>query len=437
MSDFEEREDAESRSPSDALQDSLEELSRLADSLVDGLADEIPDDPPQEAAPRTENASGESMHRALVDLDELDEIDSPRKQVELELEGDRGDDIDAHLDALFGDGGGMAEPAAEPEPDDDLGAIDLVEPVEATSPIELSDSTDMADAVDEAEPEPIPDPPADEIRVDFYDAQLNKPAVRDEIEAEAEEAIESVQASARTETEVTTAPEVVAGSSRTAIWVVAAVLLLGITAGVWAFLSGALDGLIGKTATTASTGRADVDRLARPAQTESLKPLPVVAEPESVDPEPVVEPIQLPPKNDVPVETEPTIVPKAPVEPVAPAPAEVQIASIVPEPDVPEAELPSEIAVEVPRIVQPIPLNRIEPVYSARARTRGESGTVVLNILVNERGRVVRVVVDQGIPGSDLEAAAIDAVLRWNFRPGKEDGRPVRAWITERFVFEP
>ena len=49
----------------------------------------------------------------------------------------------------------------------------------------------------------------------------------------------------------------------------------------------------------------------------------------------------------------------------------------------------------------------------------------------------MRVVVDRGIPGSDLEAAAIDAVLRWDFRPAKEDGRPIRAWVTERFVFEP
>jgi protein TonB len=62
---------------------------------------------------------------------------------------------------------------------------------------------------------------------------------------------------------------------------------------------------------------------------------------------------------------------------------------------------------------------------------------VVLNVLVNESGRVVRVVVDEGIPGSPLEAAAIDAVLRWEYRPGTENGSPVRAWVTETFVFEP
>ena len=99
MSDFENRDDGGSRRPSDALQDSLEELSRLADTLVDGLSDELPDDAPDEAAPRAESAGGESLHQALVDLDQLDAIDSPQKPVEVELEGDRGHDIDAHLDA--------------------------------------------------------------------------------------------------------------------------------------------------------------------------------------------------------------------------------------------------------------------------------------------------------------------------------------------------
>jgi len=473
MSDSENRENDGSRRPSDALQDSLEELSRLADTLVDGLADEFPDDVPEEAAPPAESARGESLHQALVDLDELDEIDAPQKQVEVELEGDRGDDIDAHLDALFGDGGETAAPAVletaddptiESDPDDDLDVIEFVDSVEETTPIELPgpidavDDTDPEPFVETVEPDELPDlatdgepassTTADEIRVDFYDAQMNRPSLRDELETEAEEAIDTVQASAKAETEVLAEPEAPVDSSRSALWAVAAILLFGLTAGVWALLSGSLDGLIGKTAATAagapsgettSTGPANVDRLARPAHTESLMPLPVAAKPEpvAVVPEPVAvkpEPIAVKPE---PVAVKPEPVAAVIPEPIAPEPAEVQLASIVPETNVPEAELPSEIAVEVPRIVQPIPLERIEPVYSARARARGESGTVVLNILVNEQGRVVRVVVDQGIPGSDLEAAAIDAVLRWDFRPAKEDGRPIRAWVTERFVFEP
>jgi TonB family protein len=82
-------------------------------------------------------------------------------------------------------------------------------------------------------------------------------------------------------------------------------------------------------------------------------------------------------------------------------------------------------------------LTRQEPIYPPRARKRGEGGIVELKVLVNEQGRVVRVVVEQGLPGSELEARAIDAALRSTYRPATEAGQPVRAWVTERFVFEP
>jgi protein TonB len=82
-------------------------------------------------------------------------------------------------------------------------------------------------------------------------------------------------------------------------------------------------------------------------------------------------------------------------------------------------------------------IERHEPAYPESARKSGVGGTIVLKILVDESGRPVRVVVDQGIPGSELESAAIHAVLRWKFRPGLENGRPTRSWITERFAFAP
>ena len=82
-------------------------------------------------------------------------------------------------------------------------------------------------------------------------------------------------------------------------------------------------------------------------------------------------------------------------------------------------------------------LSRSEPAYPERLRKRGDSGVVELRVLVNEQGRVIRVVVTQGIPGSELEALAVDAALRSTYSAGKDHGRPVRAWVTERFVFGP
>jgi len=61
---------------------------------------------------------------------------------------------------------------------------------------------------------------------------------------------------------------------------------------------------------------------------------------------------------------------------------------------------------------------------------------IVLRVLVSKTGRVSRVLIEEGIPGSSLEASAIDAALRSTYRPATENGEPVSAWAVERFVFE-
>jgi protein TonB len=93
--------------------------------------------------------------------------------------------------------------------------------------------------------------------------------------------------------------------------------------------------------------------------------------------------------------------------------------------------------VAAPVIRPPAVLERIEPEYPERARKRGDAGTIRLRVLVGVDGTVRRVVVESGIPGSELEARAIDAVLRSSYRPATEDGRPMEAWTTETFVFGP
>lgn len=125
---------------------------------------------------------------------------------------------------------------------------------------------------------------------------------------------------------------------------------------------------------------------------------------------------------------------KAPADPEP----EPMVASPTPAPArATEQPLPA----DPPRPVEPVLtppelIERIEATYPPKARKRGETGTVVLNVLVSETGRIIRVVVEEGVPGSELESAAVSAVLRWRYRPATEDGHPVRAWATARFVFE-
>lgn len=71
------------------------------------------------------------------------------------------------------------------------------------------------------------------------------------------------------------------------------------------------------------------------------------------------------------------------------------------------------------------------PVYPERARAMRVEGTVVVEILVSKTGVVQRVHVLRG--DSRLRMAAIDAVLRWRYKPYSQNGRPV-AVITQAQV---
>ena len=77
---------------------------------------------------------------------------------------------------------------------------------------------------------------------------------------------------------------------------------------------------------------------------------------------------------------------------------------------------------------------KIEPEYSDEARRAKVQGTVVLYLEVDEEGRPRNVHVQQGL-GLGLDAKAIDAVMRWKFRPGRRNGRPIatRAMVEVNF----
>jgi protein TonB len=154
--------------------------------------------------------------------------------------------------------------------------------------------------------------------------------------------------------------------------------------------------------------------------------------PTEPSPRPAPKPASRPPDttSKTPVARTPVPPPPAPTAKPEPDPIEPD-----PGPQVaagPTGPAPTEAELTPPRLV-----TRQEPVYPSRARKRGEGGVVELKVLVSEQGRVVRVVVEAGLPGSELEARAIDAALRSTYEPATEAGKSVRAWVTERFVFEP
>ena len=89
---------------------------------------------------------------------------------------------------------------------------------------------------------------------------------------------------------------------------------------------------------------------------------------------------------------------------------------------------------------QPTILHKEEPAYPKAARKAGETGMVVVRVLVDSTGSVVQTDIDRRKdqpPKPLLEAAAIAAALKCKFEPARENGRAIATWIALPFRFIP
>ncbi|MEO8026964.1 MAG: energy transducer TonB [Bryobacteraceae bacterium] len=77
----------------------------------------------------------------------------------------------------------------------------------------------------------------------------------------------------------------------------------------------------------------------------------------------------------------------------------------------------------------PAVLLKVEPEYSEEARKAKWQGTVVLAIVVDEKGHARDLKVIRSL-GLGLDQKAIEAVEKWRFKPGMKDGKPVPVQAT-------
>ncbi|HXI12538.1 MAG TPA: energy transducer TonB [Thermoanaerobaculia bacterium] len=75
-------------------------------------------------------------------------------------------------------------------------------------------------------------------------------------------------------------------------------------------------------------------------------------------------------------------------------------------------------------VTAPTVINRVEPVYTEIARKARVEGIVILEAIIEKDGTVRDVRTLKALP-MGLDAAAMDAVRRWKFKPGMLNGRPV------------
>jgi TonB family protein len=87
-----------------------------------------------------------------------------------------------------------------------------------------------------------------------------------------------------------------------------------------------------------------------------------------------------------------------------------------------------------PGVTPPRLIHKIEPEYSPEARADHVQGTVILQLVVNEKGRPADISVISPL-GFGLDEQAQDAVAKWEFVPGMKAGAPVKILATVEVNF--
>ena len=76
----------------------------------------------------------------------------------------------------------------------------------------------------------------------------------------------------------------------------------------------------------------------------------------------------------------------------------------------------------------PMPLKTVAPAYPAELRRDGVSGMVTMGITVDEKGNVSNPVVKKSTR-PEFEQPAIDAILKWKFKPATKGGTPISVQV--------
>lgn len=83
-----------------------------------------------------------------------------------------------------------------------------------------------------------------------------------------------------------------------------------------------------------------------------------------------------------------------------------------------------------------IPMVRIQPQYPRQALRDGIAGFVVFDLVINPDGTVKTARPIKSQPRGMFEAAAMQAIMKWKFRPKVEDGKAIEARGTQQIDFK-
>jgi TonB family protein len=82
----------------------------------------------------------------------------------------------------------------------------------------------------------------------------------------------------------------------------------------------------------------------------------------------------------------------------------------------------------------PLPVKRVSPIFPVEARRVRMDGMVVVEFIVDREGSVIQPKVSSST-NVVFEHEALNAIRRWEFRPGEKDGESVNVLMRVPFVF--
>jgi len=96
-----------------------------------------------------------------------------------------------------------------------------------------------------------------------------------------------------------------------------------------------------------------------------------------------------------------------------------------------EDDLPIRLSVGMTR---PEPIRKVEPRYTQAAQRAGLQGSVMVEAVIDEQGRVTDVRVLHGLP-LGLDRNAVEAIQQWRFKPALRGDKPVKVYFTLTVIF--
>ncbi len=106
----------------------------------------------------------------------------------------------------------------------------------------------------------------------------------------------------------------------------------------------------------------------------------------------------------------------APPAPAAPVPAENTASN--PQPSAPAPVVPR-------NLVPAVPISQVSPIYPELAIRRGASDSIILDLQIDEQGKVVKATPVSG--PALFYIAAVDAAMKWRYKPASIGGTNVRS----------